>query len=111
MKIDFRPVAKFSEVLVGENVSNDAKTVDRYFAYLKQGNNPYLQRPRVMKQTIEETSIGWLVTNMEVFDSKTGRVIKSLNRNVDEEGNFITKIMTLSNSGKKQEKTVEHPAK
>ena len=37
MKIDFRPVAKFSEVLVGESVSNDAKTVDRYFAYLKQG--------------------------------------------------------------------------
>lgn len=111
MKIDFRPAAKFSEVLVGENVSRDAKTVDRYFAYQKPHKNIYIERPMVMRQTINETKRGWLVTDMEVYDSKTGRVVKSLKREVGENGSFVTKLMTLAKNGKKNTKTVEHPAK
>ncbi len=108
MKIDFRPAGKFSKVLAGESVANDNKTVSRYFAYMKSSRNKSIQHPRVMRQVISETKRDWLVTDMEVFDSKTGRLIKSLKRTVDQDGNFITKLMTIMENGKKNLKTIEH---
>jgi len=108
MKIDFRPAGKFPQVLVGEATTNDNKTVNRYFAYMKSSRNKSIQHPRVMRQEIRETKRGWLVTDMEVFDSNTGRVIKSLKRTVDKDGNFVTKLMTLGLCGNKNFKTIEH---
>ena len=110
MKIDFKPSAKFAKVLVGETISSDKKSVDRFFAYEKSSRNPYNNKIRVMRQTLNETQRGWLVTDMEVYDSKTGRIIKTLKRNVDEEGKFNTQIVNVGVTGKKNLKQIEHSA-
>ena len=111
MKIDFRPASKFAKVLVGETVAPNKKSVDRFFAYEKVSRNPYNDKIMVMRQTINETKRGWLVTDMEVFDSKSGRVVKSLKRNVEQDGSFETKLTFIDKSGNKQNRTFEHPAK
>ena len=57
MKIDFRPSAKFAKVLVGETISSDQKSVDRFFTYEKSSRNPFNNKIRVMRQTLNETQI------------------------------------------------------
>jgi len=111
MKIDFIPPKTFSRFLVGETVNPQKKIVDRFFAYEKPSRNVYKSQIRVMRQTIEDTPRGWLVTDMEVFDSKSGRVVKSLKRNVEQDGSFETKLTFIDKSGNKQNRTFEHPAK
>lgn len=111
MKIDFRPANKFAKVLVGETQAPNKKSVDRFFVYEKLSKNPYNTKTMVMRQTISETKRGWLVTDMDVYDSKTGRVLKSLKRDVDENGNFNTELKYIDIYGKKQNKTVSHSAK
>ena len=110
MKIDFRPSAKFAKVLVGETISSDQKSVDRFFAYQKPSRNPYNSKIRVMRQTLNETQRGWLVTDMEVYDSRTGRIIKTLKRVVGDEGKFNTQIVNVGLTGKKNLKQIEHSA-
>jgi len=110
MKIDFRPTT-FSRVLVGESGTLNKKVVDRLFVWEKPSKNPYNNKIMVMRQTISETKRGWLVTDMDVYDSKTGRVLKSLKRDVDENGNFNTELKYIDIYGKKQNKTVSHSAK
>lgn len=111
MKIDFRPASKFAKVLVGETVAPNKKSVDRFFAYEKVSRNPYNDKIMVMRQTINETKRGWLVTDMEVFDSKTGKAVKTLRREVDDEGNFVTDLKFIDKKGKKQNKSISHLVK
>lgn len=111
MKIDFNPVKTYSKVLVGETISPNKKVVDRFYVWEKQSRNPYNEKIMVMRQTINETKKGWLVTDMEVFDSKTGKAVKTLKREVDDEGNFVTHLKFIDKKGKKQTKSISHEAK
>ena len=111
MKIDFKHPACFSKVLVGETIAPNQKTIDRFFAWEKASKNPCNDKIMVMRQTINDTMRGWLVTDMEVYESRTGRLVKSLKRNIESDGSFKTKLVFIDKFGIKQNRTIEHPTK
>lgn len=91
MNIHFTP-KRFDTNLVAQYTDKSTGKLRRVFQYEQPSRNMHIDKTRVLIQDLAQKGKSWIVSDYEVYDTKSGKVVKSLKRDMTGEDSFVSTV-------------------
>lgn len=91
MNIHFTPKS-FDTNLVAQFTDKSTGKLRRVFQYEQPSKNKHIDKTRILIQDLAQKGKSWIVSDYEVYDTKSGKVVKSLKRDMTGEDSFVSTV-------------------